>query len=187
MSRIRPLDLEQLPQPQCEAVLAARDLLGFLPNDALIMARHPVLMEAFGQLVSAVYAPGSVDPGLKRLIGLVSSAAAGCRYCTGHTAFTSRRHGVAAEKLSAVWDFETSPLFSAAERAALRVAMLAGQSPNGVGDADFAELRSHFDEQAQVEIVAVIAMFGFLNRWNSTLATELESGPAAAFAKVREE
>ncbi|MEL7028460.1 MAG: hypothetical protein AAGL49_04450 [Pseudomonadota bacterium] len=33
-----------------------------------------------------------------------------------------------------------------------------------------------------VEIVSVIAMFGFLNRWNSTLATELEAAPAALAA-----
>jgi|HubBroStandDraft_6_1064221.scaffolds.fasta_scaffold88798_1 hypothetical protein len=28
-----------------------------------------------------------------------------------------------------------------------------------------------------VELVGVIAYFGFLNRWNDTLATELESSP----------
>ena len=68
---------------------------------------------------------------------------------------------------------------------ALRVAMHAGQSPNGVTDAMFAELQQHFDDDAVVEIVAVIAMFGFLNRWNSTLKTDLESAPAEASKIIR--
>ena len=42
------------------------------------------------------------------------------------------------------------------------------------------ELGKHFDEEQQLEIVAVISMFGFLNRWNATLATELEALPARA-------
>ena len=122
------------------------------------------------------------DAGLKRLVGLMTSSAAGCQYCVGHTAFTSRHHGVSDAKLKAVWDFESSELFSDAERAALRVALLAGQTPNGVTDQAWAELAGHFDEEAQLEIVAVIALFGFLNRWNSTLQTDLESLPAAVLA-----
>ncbi|MDH3621599.1 MAG: carboxymuconolactone decarboxylase family protein [Gammaproteobacteria bacterium] len=180
MSRISPLHPDDLPSEQKAAVQEAEELLGFVANDALIMARNPPLADAVGGLVRAVYAPGSVDPGFKRLIGLVTSAAAGCRYCMGHTAFTSQRHGIDEDKLAAVWGFEQSPLFSESEKAALRLALLAGQTPNGVTDESWAELAEHFDEAAQLEIVAVIAMFGFLNRWNSTLATDLEAQPQAA-------
>ena len=185
MSRITSLALDDLPATQREAVRRATEAMGFLPNDALVMARNPALLAALGALVGAVYAPGRVDDGLKRLVGLVSSAAAGCEYCTGHTAFTSRRHGVDAEKLAAVWEFEQSELFSAAEKAALRVAFLAGQTPNAVTDDEFAGLAAHFDEEQQLEIVAVIAMFGFLNRWNATIATDLEELPKAALSALQ--
>src|SRR5215470_11895263 len=70
-----------------------------------------------------------------------------------------------------------SPEFSDAERAALRFAQAAGQVPNAVNDAHFAELRYHFDEDEIIEIVAAIAFLGFLNRWNDTLATPLEPVP----------
>ena len=185
MSRIAPLDLDELDANDAKSVRDAAELLGFLPNDALIMARNPDLMRALGGLVGAVYAPGKVDSGLKRLIGLVTSSAAGCNYCMAHTAFTSQQHGVDEAKLAAIWEFETSELFSEAERAALHVAMLAGQSPNGVADADFESLRCHFDDNAIVEIVAVIAMFGFLNRWNSTLATDIEAEPNRVLGNIR--
>jgi uncharacterized peroxidase-related enzyme len=185
MSRIEPLSIDELRADQRDALIRAADLMGFVANDALIMARNPDLLKAFAALVATVYAPGKVDDGLKRLIGLVTSAAAGCQYCMGHTAFTSQHHGVDAEKLAAIWEFEQSGLFSDAEKAALRVALLAGQSPGGVMDEDFKELAGHFDRNEQLEIVAVIAMFGFLNRWNSTLATDLESKPQAALEATR--
>ena len=39
-------------------------------------------------------------------------------------------------------------------------------------------LRRHFDDGQIVEIVATIALFGYLNRWNDTMATDLEEHPA---------
>jgi len=184
MSRIAPLDIDQLPAAQQEALRGAESLMGFLPNDGLIMARNPALMASFSSLVQAVYAPGHVDAGLKRLIGLLSSSAAGCTYCVGHTAFASSRHGVDREKLADVWTFESSDHFDESEKAALRVALHAGQSPNAVTDAMFDALREHFDSDALLEIVAVIALFGFLNRWNSTLQTDLEGLPQAAIDRL---
>jgi len=91
-----------------------------------------------------------------------------------------RTRRIAAEKENALWEFETSPLFSAAERAALRVAQGAAQVPNAVTDADFAELKKHYSEAQIVDIVAVIALFGFLNRFNDTMATQLEGSPIEA-------
>ncbi len=159
--------------------------MGFVSNDTLVMARNPALTEAFAALVGSIYAPGKVDGGLKRLIGLVTSSAAGCTYCMGHTAFASNRQGIDEARLEAVWTFEQSELFSDAEKAALRIALHAGQVPNGVTDAMFDELAVHYDEDAQIEIVSVIALFGFLNRWNSTLQTELESLPRRALESAR--
>ena len=78
---------------------------------------------------------------------------------------------------SAVWNYQTSPLFTAAERAALDVAVAAGCVPNAVTDEMFMKLRKHWGDDQVVEIVGVIAMFGFLNRWNDTFATPLEDEP----------
>jgi uncharacterized peroxidase-related enzyme len=184
MSRIKPLNPEELPDALQQAMAMAEQMMGFVSNDSLTMARNPALLEAVAALVRAIYAPGKVDDGLKRLIGLLVSSAAGCTYCMGHTALTSQRYGVDEAKVAAAWEFETSDMFDDAEKAALRVAMHAGQCPNGVTDAMFKELGEYFDADAQLEIVSVIALFGFLNRWNSTLATDLEAMPGAALAEV---
>jgi alkylhydroperoxidase family enzyme len=109
----------------------------------------------------------------------VASRAAGCTYCQAHTGHTAHRNGVDEEKLQAAFDYETSPLFDAKEHAALRLAHHAALVPNAAEDAHFDELRKHFDEEEIVDIVSVIALFGYLNRWNDTMATTLEQSPLA--------
>jgi uncharacterized peroxidase-related enzyme len=175
--RIEPLPPEHSPELK-EQFEAMRRNLGFIPNSILIMQRKPKLAKALSQLTTAVWDPDSmVERGFKRLIAHVASRAAGCQYCMAHTAGGALHFGVEDEKLAAVWDYQTSPLYSAAERAALDFALAAATVPNEVTDEMFAEMRRHWSEEQIVEIAGVIALFGFLNRWNDTMATPLEDEP----------
>ena len=56
--------------------------------------------------------------------------------------------------------------------------------PSAVTDAVFERLREHYSDREILEITAVIALFGFLNRWNSTLATDLEALPGKALSDI---
>ena len=150
---------------------------GYVPTSLLVMARTPAVLKAFAPLAPAVMGPGSVDIGLKALIAQISSTAAGCMYCQAHTAEGAVHKGIAAEKVENVWLFETSDLFSPAERAALALARDASVTPNASTAAHFDALAEHFSEEQVVEIVSVISLFGFLNRWNDTLQTTLEDAP----------
>ena len=179
MSRLEPLAPDALPDEMRAVLDYAEQTMGFTPNDVLIMARWPELLQAMAGVVSTVFVPGQVSMELKRLVALMTSVAAGCQYCTAHNAHGLALDGVDAEKQAAVWDFERSPLFSDAERAALVYARGAGQSPSGVTDADFTRLKEHFDDRQIMEIAAVIGLFGFLNRWNASLAVPLEDAPLA--------
>jgi uncharacterized peroxidase-related enzyme len=175
--RIEPLPPEHSPELK-EQFEAMRRNLGFIPNSILIMQRKPKLAKALAQLTAAVWDPDSrVERGFKRLIAHVASRAAGCQYCMAHTAGGALHFGVEDEKLAAVWDYQTSPLYSPAERAALDFALAAATVPNEVTDEMFAGMRRHWSEEQIVEIVGVIALFGFLNRWNDTMATPLEDEP----------
>jgi uncharacterized peroxidase-related enzyme len=177
MSRIPPLRRELVPQ--LEPFFAGTEKrMGFLPNSQLIMAHKPKLLQAFAQLGQAVNDPENKTPrGLRSLVAHMVSRAAGCQYCVAHTGDSAHRASIAEQKLAAIWDYETSPLFTEAERAALRFAQSAGAVPNTVSDDDVATLRRHFSDEEIVELTGVIAYFGFLNRWNDTLATELEPKP----------
>ena len=180
MSRLEPLPREAANDFD-DLLKAAENRMGFLPNSQLIMAHRPEILRAFVQLAAAVNGPSStIDPRLRNLVSQMASRAAGCGYCMAHTAHTAGRVGISAAKEEALWEYGTSPLFSDAERAALRVAQGAAQVPNAVTDADFSELKRHYSDAQIVDIVAVIALFGFLNRFNDTMATELESSPVEA-------
>lgn len=154
--------------------------MGFVPNSMKAMAHNPAILGGFLALAGAVLGPASsLDPGLRQMIAHVTSNAAGCRYCQAHTAHVGHRQGLSAEKLESLWSYETSDLFSESERAALALAQAGGSVPNDATDAHFESLRQHFSDKEISEIVAVISAFGFLNRWNDTLATPLEDSPIA--------
>ena len=151
---------------------------GFVPNSILTMSRRPGIAKAFMQLNQAILYEGTVAEELKMLVSLIASQAAGCLYCQAHMANLSSIYKASGEKIAAVWEFETSDLFNQAEKAALRLAMKASISPNQAAQEDFDELSKHFDEGQIVELVASVALFGYLNRWNDSMATELEEPPA---------
>jgi len=180
MARISPAPTERLSELK-DVFERAEQALGFVPNSFYIMGRNPDLMRAFSRLAREVIGvPGKVPMGLKRMVAHIASRSAGCQYCMAHTAESAAEmDGVAPEKIEAIFDYERSDLFSDAERAALALAQAAGQTPNLVTDPDMDALKTHFDEDQIVEIVAVICLFGWLNRFNDTMATDLEQRPMA--------
>jgi AhpD family alkylhydroperoxidase len=110
----------------------------------------------------------------KRLIGFLASQAAGCRYCQAHTILAAERFGATAERMAAIWDYAASPLFSDAEKAMFDFAVAAAGVPNAVGAEIAAALKAHWTDDEIVEILGVVALFGYLNRWNDSMATTLE-------------
>lgn len=182
MTRVRPLSPDEVAPEVHEAMERQRSQVGLVPESLLTMAHRPGLARAWAALGHEIVAAGTVDPALKQLVAYVASTAHGCRYCQAHTAQNVVRRGVEPEKLHAAWDYETSERFSDAERDALRLAHHAALVPNAATDEDFARLRRWYSDDEIVELVAVIAMFGFLNRWNDTMATTLED-EAVTFAE----
>lgn len=185
MPRIEPLEMEDLPDELRERFKIGNQRMGFKANDGLTFARVPGLMEGLSALTWAIYGKdGLVSNELKRMVSIITSTASGCTYCQSHTVHGAEMAGLEEEKIKALWEYETSPLFSEAERAVLRVAQGAGHAPVEVTDADFDEMKKHFDDNQICEIVAIIALFGFLNKWNATIATDIEANPLAALKKL---
>jgi len=179
MPRLKPLAPETTPELKAHFDFFL-GTLGFTPNSVLTMQRKPHLVKAFAQLNAAVMAPeGEVELGFRRLIGHLASKASGCLYCQAHTLLGAKNFGISEEKLAAVWTYASSDLYSPAEKIALDFALAAASQPNAVTDSLFAELSEHWSEGQIVEILGVVAMFGFLNRWNDSMATPLEHVPPA--------
>ena len=153
------------------------ETLGFCPNSVLTMQRRPAISKAFINLNKAVMAnEGRVTSALKRMIAWVSSNATGCRYCQAHAIRAAERYGAEQEQLDNIWEYRTHPAFNDAERAALDFSLAASQVPNQVDETIKARLHEHWDEGEIVEMLGVISLFGYLNRWNDSMGTSIETG-----------
>ena len=176
MPLVTPLSADHDAETQ-ELAAFFNETLGFCPNSVLTMQRRPAISKAFINLNKAVMAnEGRVSSALKRMIAWVSSNATGCRYCQAHAIRAAERYGAEQEKLDNIWEYKTHPAFSDAERAALDFSLAASIVPNAVNDDINKRLHEHWDEGEIVEMLGVISLFGYLNRWNDSMGTSIEDG-----------
>ena len=174
MPLINPLSSIKDKETQ-ELVTFFNETLGFCPNSVLTMQKKPHLAKAFVNLNKAVMDnAGSISSEFKRIIAYISSNTAGCRYCQAHTIRAAKRYGGEKERLEQAWDFENSRLFSEAEKVALRFTIAASSVPVSTSQELEKLLQHHWDETDILEIMSVIALFGYLNRWNDVIGTSLE-------------
>jgi len=176
MPLVTPLATDHDSETQ-ELATFFNETLGFCPNSVLTMQRRPAISKAFINLNKAVMAnEGNVTSALKRMIAWVSSNATGCRYCQAHAIRAAERYGAEQEQLDHIWEYKTHPAFSNAERAALDFSLAASVIPNAVDEKIQNELRNHWSEGDIVEMLGVISLFGYLNRWNDSMGTSIEDG-----------
>ena len=177
MTRVQPLPADANPD-LAETLQTYQNYLGYVPNSVLIMQHRPKIVKALAQMASAVWDKESeVDLGFKRLIAYMASRTHGCNYSMAHAAEASHRVGMDDAKLDAVINYRTSALFSDAERVALDFAVAAASQPNAVTDELFEKMKRHWTDGQIVEIAGAVALNGFLNRWNDSMAVPLESEP----------
>ena len=160
-----------------------QETLGFTPNSLFTMMHRPRIALAFQEMNKAVMEnKGRVTSALKRLIAYLSSMTAGCRYCEAHAIRAAERYGSEQDKMNHIWEYKTYPAFTDAERAAFDLAIAASTVPNSNNDEISENMRKHWDDGEIVEILGVISLFGYLNRWNDSMGTQLEE-PAAEDGK----
>jgi uncharacterized peroxidase-related enzyme len=161
-----------------ELFKAVENSMGYLPNAYLGMAKRPELLKSFSSLIMAIFTQEGLSPGLRQLIALACSLSAGCKYCQAHTSHGAERAGINQQKIAEILKYNDSELYAENERAVLDLAFAAGETPNRSSKEHFDELKKYFSDEVITDIVSVISIFGFLNRWNDTLGTELEGMPS---------
>ena len=151
--------------------------MGYLPNAHILMAEKPELLEAFSQLASNIFQSQEIDLQTKQLIALASSISSGCKYCQAHTSHGADRAGVDVKKISEILNYTDSSYYTQKEKAVLDLAFAAGKTPNSSSQKHFDNLKKYYSKGQIIDIVSVISLFGYLNRWNDTLGTALEDVP----------
>ncbi len=186
MSLVNPLSPNYCAETKKLAAFF-NETLGFCPNSVLTMQHRPAISKAFINLNKAVMENhGRVTSALKRMIAWVSSNTAGCRYCQAHAIRAAERYGAEQEKLDNIWEYPTHPAFTEAERAALDFSLAASQIPNAVDENLKKRLYKYWNEGEIVEMLGVISLFGYLNRWNDSMGTSIEQGAVESGKKYLE-
>jgi len=184
MTRIKPLSFEELDNKFKKKLNNAKSIMGYTPNDGLTLARIPGLIEGLNKLTFSIYGDdGYVSNEIKYLISILSSIKSGSGYCSAHTVHGASKLGIDKNKIENIKNFKKSDLFSNKEKAALSIVEEANQIPINVSNRAFSALRLYFDDNQICEIIAVISLFGFLNKWNAIMKTELEVIPKSIFEK----
>ncbi|CAI9412709.1 carboxymuconolactone decarboxylase family protein [Nocardioides sp. T2.26MG-1] len=122
-------------------------------------------------LYKAMYASG-VAPSTLELVHMRASQINACSACVDAGIESANKAGVSVEQLLAVSAWSESPLFTAADRAALALTEAAtrlADNPGAVTDEIWDEAATHFDDAQLNGIVLMIATTNFFNRINTTL------------------
>ncbi len=145
---------------------------GNVPNMFRTMAHRPQIFETMIAHFEAVLQTGTVPLRLKELVIVRTSQLNGCEYCLASHSQIALRLGWTREQLDGLAHASVRSDFTAAEKAALRLAEQMTLDANGIPDEDFDNLRKHFDEGEVVELMAAIGLFNYFNRFNNALQLE---------------
>lgn len=158
---------------------------GYRPHALLTMARKPgVLSAVLGLVQTTLRGPGLIEPALRFLLAAEACRGARCAYSTVHVVHAAQHAGVGWVQLAALPSYRHSEHFGVRERAALAIASAGATLPVADAGKAFDEARRYFCDDELIEIVSIVALFGWFNRWNSLMRTTLEPVPAEALHHV---
>ncbi|HYE36923.1 carboxymuconolactone decarboxylase family protein [Methylocaldum sp.] len=146
---------------------------GSVLESARLWGRTPKVFAALALLYGALDRRTSpIEPPLRSLITVRVSQINGCRFCVDLNSFIVLRRGLDPEKLAAIAEFDKSPLFSEREKAALAYAEAVTDSGRHPTSEHFEQLRRHFDDDAIIELTALIAFQNLSSKFNAALGVE---------------
>lgn len=174
MARIRPLEGREAPVLLHVFNWLSRRMYGQEMAQTAIIAQNPRFL--LGTLGLSIFSggPSKLDAHTRQLAMHLAAEINGCAWCLDFGAYSGERAGIPLEKLAAVGEYATSPLFTPAERAALAYADAMTQVGGHVPDDVFAELRRHYSEREIVELTVAVAAENFYNRANAALGVEAQ-------------
>lgn len=166
--RVSPRPLDQMPWYLRPLFWSQRRKYGAPLQSAQIWARAPRLFLAMGLFYGALDRKGSpLDPALRALLTVRVSQINHCPFCVDLNSAILEKRGVALDKVLALEDWRASEQFDARERAALDYAEAVTLSDRDVDDATFERLRGFFDDDALVELTALVAYQNLSSKFNA--------------------
>jgi AhpD family alkylhydroperoxidase len=111
-----------------------------------------------------------IEPALISLLNTRVAQINVCPFCIDLNASFLEKQGVSLEKIAALPEFASHPLYSASERAALAYAEAMTDTTKRVDDFIFSELKKYFSDDQIIELTAIIAFENLSAKFNAALA-----------------
>ncbi|WP_423746688.1 carboxymuconolactone decarboxylase family protein [Haladaptatus sp. SPP-AMP-3] len=177
--RLEPIEKPDEPEIQSAYQMMRQEFGAALTPMKVVTARIPGSL-GVNRKLQKFRERIQLDSELKLMVGMLTSEINGCGFCVDLARSEAVRENLGVEKFNALAEYQTSPLFSDRERAALAYAEEVTRQKN-VADATFEELRIHFNEREIVEITWLNAFQNYTNLVNIPL--EIESDDLCAIVQ----
>ncbi len=147
---------------------------------AMLWGRVPRLFIGFARMFRAVdNAKSLLDPVLRSLLMVRISQINHCPFCVDLNASILLERGADEAKVAALSEWQESDLFDEAERAALDYAEAVTLSDRDVDGPLIERVKAHYDEDAVIELTALIAFQNMSSKFNAALDV-----PAQGYCQV---
>ena len=146
---------------------------GVVLEPARLWGRSPRVFLGVATLYGALDRQSSpIEPVLRSLVTVRVSQINWCRFCVDINSALVLKRGGDLERLAALERFEESALFSEREKAALAYAEAVTYPERQVTPGHLTRLRHHFDDDAIIELTALIAFQNLSSKFNAALGVE---------------
>jgi AhpD family alkylhydroperoxidase len=180
--RLKPIEKPKGLMMRIAFWMARRQLGKVITPMKVLYTRVPGLLKPSYAIQKFEMNGMKLEPSLKFMVANLTAQINGCGFCIDIGRAVAMRGSVPMEKLDALLEYKTSPLFSERERAALAYAEEATRRKR-VSDATFAALRKNFSEPEIVEITWLNAVENYYNLIN--LPLEIESDGLCAIVQAQ--
>ncbi len=153
---------------------------GRVLKPGLVWGRSPLLFMAVAILYGVLDRRSSpLDPVLRSLVTVRVSQINWCRFCVDLNSATLAKRAGSMAKVEALANWRDSQLFDEKERVALEYTEAVTITGQTVSEELIARLKSHFDQDAIVELTGLIAFQNLSSKFNSALDV-----PAQGFCQI---
>ncbi len=163
MALISSLEKNQINKSVEEVYENFEKETGKVPEWVKVMAHRPEILKEFTELFKAVMGEGQTESLLKWKIAFVVSETLRCPFCVDVTEKMLKKLGASEKEMSEVRDM------SGGEKELLE--LVRDVTLDGHLDQPklFEDLKEKFTEAQIVEVISVMGIFNYINRFNNTL------------------
>lgn len=166
MAIIPSLEKNQIEEIAREVYERFEKQTGKVPEWVKVMAHNPKILKEFTELFKVIMGEGKIEPLLKWKIAFVISDSLKCPFCVDVTIKMLKSLGATDQVVEKV---EKGEIENEDEKELLALVKEVTLKANVCTPELLTELKKDFSEKEIIEIVSIIGLFNYINRFNNTL------------------